>query len=181
MMEGILFTLCIFGAKLAEVTLSSIKYIFLGQGRRLYATLIAAGEISIWILALSGLIDELSANASWVCAYGVGYSAGVFCGSWITEKLALGSVCLQIIAERSDELAVLKCLTENCCSYTAMDGEGSKTLSTVILSVVPKHKANKIETAVKFVCQKNVFVIVSGVEGTLGGSNITTPKFKNVH
>lgn len=179
-MNGILFTLCIFGAKLAEVTLGSIKYIFLGQGRRLYATVCSFIEILIYGFILSGLIDGLSDNLGWLFAYCGGYSAGVFCGSWITEKLALGSVCLQIIAERSDEISMLKCLAENGCSYTKMNGEGSQTLSAVILSVVSKRKAKKISENVKSVCQKNVFVIVSGVEGTFGGSNVSAPRFSRL-
>ena len=174
-MNAVLLTFAIFFAKVAEVALSSLKCIFLSKGKRWLATLFSFMEILIWAFVASGIITSLKTNLWWLFAYCFGYTAGVYIGSWIDAKMALGTICLNIVINFEDEKAAVELLEREGFSYTLFYGEGRETQSVLVMVVADKRKFIAINPQLESVCAHPVFAWASESLGTYGGTNIKTP------
>jgi uncharacterized protein YebE (UPF0316 family) len=93
--------LLIFIARVADVTLGTLRVLMVVRGRRLQAAIIGFFEVSIFLGALSMVVRNL--DDPWkVLAYALGFATGNVLGSLIEEKLAMGFQTVQIISKRDD-------------------------------------------------------------------------------
>lgn len=105
MMIEILDFVFIFFARVSDVTLSTIRILMLMRGKAWTAAIIGFFEVSIFILALSRVIDRLD-NPLRLIVYALGFSFGNLLGSRLEEHLALGYATAQVISlDKADELA----------------------------------------------------------------------------
>ena len=89
----------IFIAKLLEVAISTIRVVLIARGNRLVACLLAAVEITIWLIVTSTVLLGLAEDPLRAVAYGVAFVLGIFLGILVEDKLALGLAQIEIIAE----------------------------------------------------------------------------------
>lgn len=174
-MNQVLITLAIFFAKVAEVSLGSLKCIFLSKGKRLLATVFAFIEILIWAFVVSGIITSLTSNLWWLFAYCIGYTAGVYVGSVIDGRMAIGTMCLNVVVNFDDEKAAVEELSKEGFSYTLFYGEGKETQSVLIMCIADKRKFMVIKPRLEAVCSHPVFAWASDTLGTYGGNSIKEP------
>src|SRR5690606_34194281 len=94
-----LLPLLIFLARIADVSINTIRIIYVLGGRRLTATLLGFFESLIWLMAISQIFEQLD---NWVCyfAYPAGFASGIFVGMIIEEKIAYGKVIVRIITRK---------------------------------------------------------------------------------
>ena len=97
----ILVCLLVCAAKIVEITIQSLKTCMMVKGQRLKAAGLGLVECTIWGLVISTIIGTLGDNILLLMFYGVGYATGLFLGSTIEGKIALGTSNLELIA--SDE------------------------------------------------------------------------------
>ena len=93
----ILLTLvAIFVAKIAHVSLGTIRIIYLTRGQSISAAIIGFFEVIIFLVALSLVLTNID---QWynILVYGLGFAAGNIVGSKIEEKIAVGFVHVQVI------------------------------------------------------------------------------------
>ncbi|MFU8794232.1 MAG: DUF5698 domain-containing protein, partial [Dethiobacteria bacterium] len=95
-MEVILTLVAIFFAKIAHVSLGTIRIIYLTRGKSFPAAVIGFFEIIIYLIALSMVLNNLN-DWSNILVYGLGYATGNIVGSKIEEKIAIGVVHVQIV------------------------------------------------------------------------------------
>jgi len=78
-MNWILIPLGIFLARVFDVTLGTMKVIYVTQGNRLWAPILGFFETLIWLIAIGQVMNNLT---TWTCylAWAGGYSAGIFAG-----------------------------------------------------------------------------------------------------
>jgi len=91
--------LLIFLARVTDVSLATLRMLFLVRGKRYYAGGIGFLEVIIYIMALKYVVDRLHSPLNLVF-YALGFAAGNVVGSFIEEKVALGQVTLQVITDR---------------------------------------------------------------------------------
>jgi len=131
--------LVIFLAKITEVSLSTLRIILVNKGHRNIGFLLAAVEIALWIVVVSNVITELTLMKG--VMYGLGFAVGVYLGSLIENKLAIGNILIQaIVSEESGEL-IAKRLRDNGFGVTTMDGKGIEKTRKVLL-VYAKRKSS---------------------------------------
>jgi hypothetical protein len=87
----LILPLLIFLARISDVTLSTIRIVFVMSGRRNLAPVLGFFESLIWLIAISQIIKNISSPLSYV-AYAGGFATGTYVGMFIEEKLALGKV-----------------------------------------------------------------------------------------
>ena len=68
------------------------------KGQKLKAAVLGFVECAIWGLVISTIIGTLGDNLFLLAFYCVGYATGLFLGSTIESKIALGTSNLQLIA-----------------------------------------------------------------------------------
>jgi len=122
--EAIVWTLLIFFARLADVSMGTVRQILIYRGKRRIASFSAFFEIMIWIVAVSRVINEFALDKFYyILAYALGFASGNYLGSYIEEKIALGYLFAYIVPKRTSDL--VNKLREAGFGVTVIHGFGS--------------------------------------------------------
>ncbi|MBN1544907.1 DUF2179 domain-containing protein [Candidatus Woesearchaeota archaeon] len=108
----VLIPVLIFVARIFDVSIGTMRVIFISRGYRLLAPVLGFFEVLIWLLAIQQILAHLS-NVMCYIAYGGGFAFGTFIGMVIEEKLSIGKVIVRVITKR-DASSLVK----------ALEGEG---------------------------------------------------------
>ena len=139
------------------------------KGQRLKAALLGFVECAIWGLVISTIIGTLGDNLFLLLFYCVGYATGLFLGSTIENKIALGTSNLELIANDDSTDKIVKYLKKNGRGYTVFDGYGSTDKMNMIFIVLPRRETPKVLKEIRATCDGKVFVVASEVSKYAGG------------
>ena len=165
----ILVCLLVCAAKIVEITIQSLKTCMMVKGQRLKAAGLGFVECIIWGLVISTLIGTLGDDLLLLVFYCVGYATGLFLGSTIENKIALGTSNLELIASDESTEKITAYLKENDRGYTVFEGRGSKEKMNMIFVVLPRKETPKVLKEIRKSCDNKVFVAVSEVSKYAGG------------
>jgi len=136
--------LLIFCSRTCDVTLATLRNIFLSRNIKKIVPVIGFFEVLIWLLAVSSIIKNLN-NVMCYIAFAGGYSMGIFVGIRIEERLALGMQLVRVITNKSNK-ALIDALHSANLGVTEIDAQGSMGPVKVLLIIIKrKDMANVIE------------------------------------
>ena len=134
--------LLIFIARICDVTIGTVRIIFVSRGKKLLAPLLGFLEVLIWISVISHIINNTNSYVSYI-AYSAGFAAGTFIGIYIEEKLALGYLVIRIII--MDEMCGLKeKLSASGFGVTTMDAYGASKKVKIIYTIIKRKNLNQV-------------------------------------
>ena len=81
----------IFAARVFDVTLGTMRIIFLSRGKKYLAPLLGFVEVLIWITVVSQIVGGAHNIVAYI-AYAAGFAAGNYVGMVIEDKLAIGTL-----------------------------------------------------------------------------------------
>ncbi len=129
--------LFIFFSRIFDVSLGTLRIIYLTRGQSKLAASIGFVEVMIYVVALSMVINNLDHPLN-ILLYGFGFACGNYIGSLIEEKVAVGYVNVQVITRKNG--GELECsLRELGFGVTSMDCFG-KDGPHRILHILMKRK-----------------------------------------
>ena len=100
-----LLPLLIFVLRIFDVSLDTMRIIFMTRGYRNIAPIIGFFEILIWIVAITRIMQNLNNWVTYV-AYAAGFATGNYVGMLLDEKLAIGHELIRVITRiESHDLA----------------------------------------------------------------------------
>ncbi len=143
----ILLPVLIFLARVFDVSFGTIRIIFISRGRKYLAPLIGFFEILIWLVAIGKVMQNLN-NVFCYIAYAGGFAAGNFTGMWIEEKLAMGTLIVQIVT-RQDAYALIDSLRTSGYGVTAVPAEGTTGKVHIVYSVIKRSALKNVVAIVK--------------------------------
>ena len=114
----------IFLAKLLEVSIATVRIVLTARGNRIVSSLLAAVEITLWIIVASNVLLGITEDPLRAVAYGLAYAIGIYIGIAIEDKLALGLSQIEVIAEYDEARAITAKLRDNAYGVTTFDCEG---------------------------------------------------------
>ncbi len=161
------FIVC--AAKIIEITIQSLKTCMMVKGQRLKAAGLGFLECTIWGLVISTIISTLGDDLFLLLFYCVGYATGLFLGSTIEGKIALGTSNLEIIADEENTEKIATYLRVRNRGFTVFEGHGSTTKMNMIFIVLPRKESGKMLKEIRKLCDKNIFVVASEVSKYAGG------------
>ena len=164
---AVCFIVCF--AKIIEITIQSLKTCMMVKGQRMKAAGLGFIECAIWGLVISTIIGTLGDNLFLLAFYCVGYATGLFLGSTLEGKIALGTSSLQLIANEENTQKITEYLRENSRGYTVFEGKGSTDKMNMIFIVLPRRDTVTLTKQIRKLCQNNVFVVVDDVNKYTGG------------
>ena len=164
---AVCFLVC--AAKIVEITVQSLKTCMMVKGQRLKAAGLGLLECAIWGLVISTIIGTLGDNLFLLAFYCVGYATGLFLGSTIESKIALGTSNLELFANDENTRKIIEYLKENNRGYTVLDGHGSTEKMNMIFIVLPRREAVRVLKDIRRLCDNKVFVVASEVSKYAGG------------
>ncbi|MDR2564347.1 MAG: DUF2179 domain-containing protein [Prevotellaceae bacterium] len=143
----LILPMLIFIARICDVTLGTIRIIFVSKGYRNLAPLVGFFEVLIWVIVISQLLSKFS---SWICyiAYAGGFAAGNFVGMIIEERIAIGLLLVRITTQK-DGHEVLSLLNRMGFGATLTFGEGSTGEVSIVQSIVSRKSIKNIQTALE--------------------------------
>ena len=116
--------LLIFLAKLLEVAVTTVRMVLTTRGNRIAASLLAAVEVTIWIIVTSTVLLGLSEDPLRAVAFGLAFVVGIYLGIIVEDKLALGLAQIECIAEPDEAKIITEKLRALEFGVTTFDCEG---------------------------------------------------------
>ncbi len=168
-LNPIIVCLIVCAAKIVEITIQSLKTCMMVKGQRLKAAGLGFVECMIWGLVISTIISTLGDNLFLLLFYCVGYATGLFLGSTIEGKIALGTSNLQLIANDENTKIIIAYLRQHKRGYTVFSGRGSTDRMNMILIVLPRREMKRVLKEIRKLCSNRVFVVASDVSKYAGG------------
>lgn len=143
----IVLPVLIFLARIMDVSINTIRIIYVLGGRRMTATLLGFFESFIWLMAIRQIFEHLD---NWVCyiAYPGGFAMGILVGMMIEERIAYGKVIVRIIT-RKDVSELIMFLNNQQFRYTRVDSEGLDGPESLVFTVLPRENLEELLTKMK--------------------------------
>jgi len=143
----VLLPLLIFIARVADVSLGTIRVIFIARGLKYFAPIVGFFEIIIWLLAIGQIMQNLS-NPICYIAYAGGFAMGNYVGIWIAEKLSLGVVLIRVITSK-DASELIEYLKTAEYGVTIVDAKGSAGNVQVVFTIVRRREVATVVSLIK--------------------------------
>ena len=143
----VVLPLLIFIARVADVSLGTVRVIFITRGLKYLAPIVGFFEILIWLMAIGQIMRNLS-NPLCYIAYAAGFATGNYIGIWIAEKLSLGVVLIRVITSK-DASELLEYLKSAKYGVTSVDAQGSAGKVQVVFTIVPRREVGSIVNLIK--------------------------------
>jgi uncharacterized protein YebE (UPF0316 family) len=137
----------IFFARIFDVSLDTMRVIFVTKGFRWLAPMCGFIQVLIWLVAITQIMKNLN-NVLCYIAYAGGFAAGNFIGMYIERKMALGVALIRIIT-RNEALELLHYLKANNYGVTAIDGEGLFGKVKVIFTIIKRADIDDVLASIK--------------------------------
>ena len=134
MFKWVILPILIFCARLIDVSLGTVRIIFISRGLKYIAPLIAFVEINIWLLAIGQIIVNIN-NIVCAVAYAAGFAMGNFIGILIEEKISIGLVIVRIITKHDAE-KLIDCLIAANYGVTTVDADGVNGKVKLIFAII---------------------------------------------
>lgn len=171
-MEFAFTCLAICAAKILEISIQSIKTCCMVKGQRKLAVFLGFIECLVWGLVVSSVITSLNSNFYLLFSYCIGYALGLYIGSCIESKLALGTSNVQIIVPRNHIEDVENLLKSQNHGYEVLEGHGSKAENNMVIMVLPRKEVKNIMSQIREICNNDVFIISSEISRFVGGYGV---------
>jgi uncharacterized protein YebE (UPF0316 family) len=158
--------LIIFVAKVFEVSLMTLRTVLVTKGEKVFGSLIGIVEISIWIVLTSTVLSGLKDDPFKMVVYAIGFAVGIYLGSTIEEKLAIGLVNVQVIVNKTEGETLTNHLREKGIGVTEMEGQGLSEPKSILILHIQRKKKNEI---------------IKDIVKTVPGAVISASDLKTVH
>jgi uncharacterized protein YebE (UPF0316 family) len=150
----------IFMARIMDVSIGTMRVIFVSRGFKLFAAFCGFFEVLIWIIAITQIIKNLN-NPLYYIAYAGGFATGNYIGMVLEEKIALGTVLLRIVIPH--EIPELeKYLRESKYGLTVLEAKGLYNEVKILFTVLPRKEVDKVLCYIEKI-NPNVFYTVEDI------------------
>ena len=156
----------IFMARIGDVTLDTLRIIYVSRGMKFAAPIIGFFEVLIWLMAISQIFHNLSNPACYV-AYAAGFAMGNFIGIILEEKMAIGTVVIRIITQK-EALNLIEVLKTNQYGVTHIDAQGVMGPVKIIFTIVKRKDIDRVLKIVR-TCNPLAFFTIEDVRSVRKG------------
>ncbi len=155
----IILPLLIFLARIIDVSMGTIRIIFVIQGNHKMAPVVGFFESLIWLLAISQIMVNVDNFATYI-AFAAGFASGTFVGIKIEEKLAIGKVLVRVITRVEAQL-LIEFLNRHDFYFTNVPAEGRFGKVNVLFFVINCERLPVVLNAIKKYNPKAFYTIES--------------------
>lgn len=132
----------IFFARILDVTLGTLRIVFISKGDKKIAPILGFVEVLIWLIAITQVMQNLNNFASYL-AWAGGFATGNFLGLRIEQKLALGQMVVRVITvEPADNL--IDRLKGQGYRLTCIDARGTRGKVNLLFMIVKRKKLDTV-------------------------------------
>ena len=146
----VILPLIIFISRVCDVTLGTLRHVFISKGYKQIVPILGFFEVLIWIIVVAQIMKKID---NWACYIGwaSGFATGTYVGLLIEEKLALGLQIVRIITNQDCD-KLIEDLKDANHGVTIIEGKGSKGPVKIIFTIV---KRTNIQSLVSIIHNDN--------------------------
>jgi len=123
-------------ARVMDVTLGTLRIIFVSRGNRNLAPILGFFEVLIWIVVISQIMQNVNNPINYI-AYAFGFALGNYLGIRAEDKLAIGLLVVRLFVIESEE-DIKKKIIEAGYGVTSIQAKGSTKDVTILYSVIKR-------------------------------------------
>ncbi|PKN86130.1 MAG: hypothetical protein CVU51_07655 [Deltaproteobacteria bacterium HGW-Deltaproteobacteria-1] len=156
----------IFMARICDVTLDTLRIIYVSRGMKFTAPIMGFFEVLIWLMAISQIFQNLSNPVCYV-AYAGGFAMGNFIGIILEEKMAIGTVIIRIITQK-EAVNLIEVLKTNHYGVTHIDAQGVMGPVKIIFTIIKRKDIDRVLKIVR-TCNPLAFFTIEDVRSARKG------------
>ena len=142
----VILPILIFVARICDVTLDTLRIIYVSRGLKRLASLIGFFEVLIWLMAITQILSNMT-NVVYYLAYAGGFAMGNYVGILLEERMAIGTVVIRVITQK-DAAELVRSLKSEGYGLTHIDAQGALGPVKVLFTII---KRKDIEHVLKLV------------------------------
>jgi uncharacterized protein YebE (UPF0316 family) len=139
--------LLIFFARITDVSLDTLRIIFINRNLRYCAAVSGFFGVLIWLMVIRQIFQRLD-NPLCFVAYAAGFAAGNLVGMIIENRISIGKVIIRIITRKESE-ELVSFLRSSGFGITVIDAEGMTGPVKVIFTVAERSDIEHIVETIK--------------------------------
>ncbi len=137
----------IFIARTIDVSLGTLRSVFVSKGFRQIVPFIGFIEVLIWLISIRQVMQHLDNPVCYI-GFAGGFAMGTYVGLLIESRLALGLQVLRLIVS-SDWQPLIAELQKEKLGLTIMDGHGAKGPVKIIFTIVNRKDIARVRNLIK--------------------------------
>ncbi|NPV76402.1 MAG: DUF2179 domain-containing protein [Anaerolineae bacterium] len=141
--EAWLSALTIFSLRLADMSLDTIRVLFVVRGRKGLVWVLGAIQSLVFVIAITRVLANLN-NPLNIIGYAFGFATGNFIGMMIEERLAIGHIHLTVISS-SRGAAISDKLRADGFAVTEIPARGKNGMVSVLHCDVFRKDVDRVE------------------------------------
>jgi uncharacterized protein YebE (UPF0316 family) len=155
-----LLPLVIFGLRVADMTLDTLRVLLVIRGRKALAWTLGFVQSAIWVVAISSVLRHVD-NLWNVVGYAGGFATGTVIGMLIEERLAIGHGHVRVISPHRGS-ALADAIRASGYAVTELAGRGKDGMVSVLTCSVRRRDVSLVTQQVHNV-DPEAFVTVEDV------------------
>lgn len=133
----------IFFGRIVDVTLGTLRIIFVSKGEKFLAPIMGFFEVLIWIVVISEIFSGATNFVAYL-SYAGGYAAGNFVGILIEQRIAFGILLCRVYTMKNGK-ELVSLLNKQNFGATLIHGSGSLGEIDIIETVVERKVLKKVD------------------------------------
>jgi uncharacterized protein YebE (UPF0316 family) len=154
----VILPVIVFFARFVDVTLGTMRIIFLSRGRKFLAPALGFVEVFIWITVVSQIVGGAKNNLLAYFAYAAGFAVGNYFGMVLEDKLAIGTLVIRAILPKNGNSLVTR-LREKGYGVTFVEGHGASGAVILVFTVVMRKELEQVVDIIHEAAPKAFFTV----------------------
>ena len=142
-----LLPIVIFFGRICDVTLGTLRIIFISKGERNIAPIVGFVEVLLWIFIISQVFTHANNWISYL-AFAAGFASGNFIGILVENKIAFGFVLFRVYTKKEGH-QLAKLLNKSDFGSTFIKGEGAISKVDIIETVISRKSQKKVAAIIE--------------------------------
>jgi len=159
----------IFILKSIEVAVATLRSILINKGYRREGTLLSFIEVLLWTFIASRVIMGMADAPIKGIMYSLGFSMGVYFGSKIESRIAMGQVLIQAIVSKEQSVTMIGSLRDKGYAVTTMEAEGRDSQKLVLMIFAKRKGKEEIIKEIQKL-DETAMIITNDVTNLQGGT-----------
>lgn len=145
--QTILVALGIFALRVGDMSLDTIRVLFVVRGRKKLAWILGFLQSLIFVIAISSVLTNLK-NPLSILGYAAGFATGNVVGMLIEERLAIGFIQLTIVSPKRGS-AVAEMLRQHGYAVTELSGRSLSGMVSILNVSVMRKQLVEVEMLIR--------------------------------
>lgn len=143
----LILPLLVFLARILDVSIGTLRIIFVAKGMKYLAAGLGFFESLIWLLAVAQVMQNLTSWQTYV-AFALGFAAGNFVGVTLEEKIALGNLLIRVITRKEGD-DLVHALWNAGYGVTSVDAQGETGPVKLVFTIAKRKSLRKVLELIK--------------------------------